>query len=792
MRLTTAEIDRYGPIANRRPACGEGVTVCYGPNESGKTLHLEALLRLLEPDVATVLDGIDRVEGAPVGRVVVEHADEHHELGNGTALSDVSRVDADALHNVFVVRNSDLELTGGHDYYASLTDRLGDVHTTELATIQEELKASGRLTPTERLASNPESDYAKDVRDDADALAAEIRSYVDEATDEGLDALEVRRLAVARELQTASEAVVEGDAAARVAEYERLAERLEAYQTASERLEALSSFERETLAALRERRRDAAGEERRIEELEDAVVETREDIERTEANLETAVAELSALQRREGAVENVEETLAAHREREDGATGAERRAESSRWLAPAALVGGGVAAAVGAVATSTAALGIGAVLLVVGIAAAVSYRRATSRIAAAEQARTAVVRAARDAGFDVDDVGAVPAAIDAFAARLDATTEQRTRLETEREGLRERLSDDRSELADRKAALREHEEAIEETLAAAGVEDVATFARQVEARESVRNEQQTAREILVDRFGEPDADELAHDEPGEIAADWERRLEALVVDVDRTAVDPTKYDEAALAAARERVAELEAEQESLAARLADHHDRIDAFADRARDLDTRPFVDEQVGLEARSTDGLAELATALEGVVAAIERDAELSRKALSVFAEIESDEEAKITDLFDPDGPASATFRRLTGGRYTAVTYDPEDRALSVTRRDGQTFAPDRLSNGTADQLYFATRVSLAQQLLDREPGFFLLDDAFLTADPDRLYSGFEVLCELADEGWQVLYFTAKREVGEEMVAEFGLECVEFEGLIDGQGGTEVGNGAQ
>jgi uncharacterized protein YhaN len=68
---------------------------------------------------------------------------------------------------------------------------------------------------------------------------------------------------------------------------------------------------------------------------------------------------------------------------------------------------------------------------------------------------------------------------------------------------------------------------------------------------------------------------------------------------------------------------------------------------------------------------------------------------------------------------------------------------------------------------------VSLATQLLGTTPGFLLLDDPFLAADPDRLRQGFETLTDLAAEGWQILYFTAKREVSHTMVDEFELDHI-------------------
>jgi exonuclease SbcC len=115
---------------------------------------------------------------------------------------------------------------------------------------------------------------------------------------------------------------------------------------------------------------------------------------------------------------------------------------------------------------------------------------------------------------------------------------------------------------------------------------------------------------------------------------------------------------------------------------------------------------------------------------------------------------------------------------RYEDLSYDPEQRQLLVEDRNGQILTPEELSHGTREQLYFATRVSLSEQLLGNESGFFILDDAFLPADKARLEEGFEVLQDLVANGWQVLYLTAKQEVGVEMVETFDLPRTELERL--------------
>lgn len=105
-------------------------------------------------------------------------------------------------------------------------------------------------------------------------------------------------------------------------------------------------------------------------------------------------------------------------------------------------------------------------------------------------------------------------------------------------------------------------------------------------------------------------------------------------------------------------------------------------------------------------------------------------------------------------------------------MTYDTANRALQVHRDGREILTPEKLSHGTTEQLYLAARIGLGEQLLGSDPGFFLMDDAFLPADGNRLREGFDVLESLADEGWQIIYFTAKDEVGSEIVDERDLRC--------------------
>jgi exonuclease SbcC len=774
MRLMTAEIDRYGPLHDCRPPCEDGVAVLSGPNEAGKTLYLEALLQLLEPEASKIMDPAPRVSEAPTGRIIVENGGDQYECGGDTSLCDISAIEPRHLQSVFVVQDNDLSLPSDQEYYTSLIEKLGDIHTTEINAIQSELKDRGRLTDARlNISSDQSYNHAGGVHDDAEALAEDIREYTGRIEEESLDELEARRLRLKRQLRESRDQLETQKQAKTAAEYERLSGQLETYQSTSDRLTNLESFDRGTLSELRELRNDLNRDRADLEDLESQIESKEDEVEEIEATLEDLETNETGLERRESAVDDARTALETYRNHQNEATGAERRLTLTKYVTVAGLLATGGVGVAGAITGSLPALGFGAVLLLTAIGSGVIYYQSSQRLTAFETSRESVLRTARDAGFDVESVEEVAPAIESFDGQLSQVRDRVTRKDQQLQDAEGELSDLRREKSDLESQITDQEGRFEDLLEAADVESIDEYEERVDVREELDSDRQTAKQSLVDRFGTPDADD-----PDAKARVWEQDLAELVADVEVDDVDADTYDESRLQELEEKVERLGEELDDLQAQLTEHDDKLDGFNRRARELNTQPFIGRSLGLDSRSKDGLEMLASDLDTVVDGIEEDAELSRKALDVFNRIEAQEEQKLANLFDPDGPASQTFEQVTGGRYTEVAYDAEEHEIVVERRDGRRLTPEVLSQGTKDQLYFATRVSLAQQLLGNESGFLLLDDPFLAADPERLHQGFETLQQLADDGWQILYLTAKQEVSETMVDEYDLVHTQMESL--------------
>jgi DNA repair exonuclease SbcCD ATPase subunit len=102
------------------------------------------------------------------------------------------------------------------------------------------------------------------------------------------------------------------------------------------------------------------------------------------------------------------------------------------------------------------------------------------------------------------------------------------------------------------------------------------------------------------------------------------------------------------------------------------------------------------------------------------------------------------------------------TGGRYTEVTVDPEHLRVQVRGPAGRWRDADRLSYGTAEQVYLMLRVALAEHLV--RPGTscpLLLDDVTVHADAQRTEALLGLLRRAAEEDdRQIILFTQQEQV--------------------------------
>ncbi len=102
----------------------------------------------------------------------------------------------------------------------------------------------------------------------------------------------------------------------------------------------------------------------------------------------------------------------------------------------------------------------------------------------------------------------------------------------------------------------------------------------------------------------------------------------------------------------------------------------------------------------------------------------------------------------------AQALFGKLTGGRYQRITLGA-DLSLQASAEGEDTLRPSGWrSDGTADQLYLALRLAVAEELTPEAP--LVLDDALVRFDDKRLAAALDILAEMGQTK-QVLLFTCQ-----------------------------------
>ncbi|WP_410511786.1 AAA family ATPase [Paenibacillus sp. BR2-3] len=113
----------------------------------------------------------------------------------------------------------------------------------------------------------------------------------------------------------------------------------------------------------------------------------------------------------------------------------------------------------------------------------------------------------------------------------------------------------------------------------------------------------------------------------------------------------------------------------------------------------------------------------------------------------------------------ASAYFEHLTGGEYRRVVMTLGNKELKAEHRDAGLLHSGALSRGTAEQLYLALRLALAETMTRQAPLPLLFDDLFVNFDEHRLHAALTLLGDLSTSR-QVVMMTCHRHVAEAAAA--------------------------
>lgn len=753
MRIREIALQRYGPLPESGRRKLSGFNLFYGPNEAGKSLTIDALVKLLLGREARSFKAIDRVEECPEGYLILEHEGEEWKLPEAGSLPDLLQVSPAECRNIFVVRDSDLTVDRENDFYRDITHRLTGLRSAGLGKIREKLRERGRLTPGLDFQDTAPLKLKSSLRR-AEQLVERARELAGRLREEGYDRAEQKAALLAVELREKEQQLEQLEASRKGELYEKGSGALEILQNKVRELAAVQSFNSAVEAEWQRLQDDIkTGKEREKQLRQDLHREEQLGRQADDAFKEAAAAVEEQRQKRELLAERVEPLLRRSKALDRFLKGKES-VSRERFFTHAALF-----SALSFLISLTGLLIRPAWWLYLLLAAAggVLLSCAFCKLALL-RGRGALAALNRELCFAAAGLGfsaAGPlelleelAEFHRHVAALERERDEGDKAAAVRKNVGERISTEIDELCFGIIGAGERLRRLKEGLT---VETLESYREKLRLKETLVGEIERQRAILESHFGDAGAgDDLA----GALVI-WRERIAEYLPFCGKNRSCP--YSEARSARLKEKREEIRAEKEELAERWEEHRGEMQTIE---KEFDELLVLFDKGVLPCQTIPELEEAAAVLSGRIDAAEKKREAATAAIAIFNEIEAAEETRIEELFGEESSVSAYFNRITGGRYRAVLFDSAAKKIGVRCAGGSLLEGARLSGGAADQLYFAIRLALGEKLLDGGTGFFILDDPFVKADPSRLTTLLEMLEQIVSQGWQVLYFSAKGEV--------------------------------
>jgi len=754
MRIKEFSIRRYGPLPDTGRVALGNFCLLFGKNEHGKTLTIDALIKLLlhrgRKHRKPFEDAnIDRVDEDPDGYLIIEHEGKETKFSGKEDLADIPGVNSRDYRNIFIIRNSDLSVAQESDFYRDVTGRLTGLRTEEIALIKEQLQELGNLTTPRSTASLREKLKAKATN--ARKLIEEIEALETEAKQEQLDKLEEEILEIEEKASETSREIETLDNARKREKYEEGNKAYEALVSAHKGLEELKDYndEDEKLWAVCEI--DIKRYQEEIQKLQAEINAQQEKLEHRKKALGENRLEFQTLNLRKSKIDDEIKPEVKSYEMELGKTkGGERRNTFYTW-----------AAIISAVLLTISLLGViinpspslhgllACFLILTGLFAWLkfSFNRDKGHLAGVfERIKFAASR------FDL--AAESPQEILQNIERFDAeySKKQNAVEETERgasalEAQVRRWKE--TDIPEKGKQVRVAAEAIEKLSQKSKVETLQEYRKRLEQKSKYENLIGTQSGILESHFGSKGENlqeniSYWHDEINALK-EFEHKAEGI------------SYAEKTRDQLRKEAEELQGEKRELESKLKFFRERLSDVEKKANSI--LELKDERLYC-ATSLD-LKQIKAELSAFTDKLEAERENALEAIGIFEGLEREEEEKISTLFGKDSPISQHFSEITDGVYQEVEFaQDETKKIKVTLEDGNVLHAEQLSGAAYDQLYLSIRLALGEKLLKGSNGFFIMDDPFIKADKERLQRQIDILNRISKSGWQIIYFTAKDEV--------------------------------
>ena len=757
MRIKEFWITHYGPLPDRGKIKLSDINLIYGVNETGKTLTLEALIKLLMGKTVKDFKNINRVNQEADGFIVIETEKEEKKLDKNIHLDSIFPITAGECRNIFVIRNSDLSIESEAAFYTEVTNRLTGLQTNRINALREKVLELSELTPGGDYSNRKEDGHLKTRIENAFTFLEDIKSLKREIEEEHLEELEREWIRLFDEIKTKE--ILRGkfeDARKRLA-YEKAAAALSKINKCKKTLEYLSAFSEENFIKWR----DA---EREIKRIGIKFIEINKELRESEIRIKTIEGNLHEKENEFRVKKNKKEKIDILRTRLTDLKNKKIETTSERIFTYINQQSFFVISIMLAVSILGLILKQNIVFIILTAIFGICFFTFLSLQFKNKKDEALFKKNLEALKIDLAELGIKGETVEDFLGEVEMFSLEFGEsegdiniqkvevwtLKNKIEELREKIIPELNEKTEK------NNEIIREIKAATFVDSLKEFSENSEKKEKLEREAEKEERVLEEILGSGDRKEkfLELKSYAKKAKDVEfneKVYDALSKEIS-TAREKLGASEGKLNILSEKFKEIEKKAKDI---LIENDPRCHGVRD-LNNIETkiRTFIEEK----------------AFE------KEDAIVS---LVILDNIAEEEKAKIKAQFGKESPVSEYFNKITGGFYTNVIFEEKEEKIMVVRKDEAILYPWQLSGGTYDQLYFSIRLALGEKLLRGEKGFFILDDPFVKASHNRLKVLIKMLKDISKSGWQIIYISAKKEIRETLGKEKEVNIIELESFL-------------
>jgi len=717
MKIKEFSIGRYGPFPRRGPYILGNFNLFWGKNETGKTMMVEALLKMIFKKESKLKDefrGIDRVkDDIQEGEIVF--ADEKGKEYEPAEFLNKLNLSPAEFRNVFVIRNSDLTID--ESYYPRITERLTGERIHEINNIIKNLRDLGKLTPKGDISDDRRYKKLFSKLKEAKALIEQINTLKEEAKKKKVEEFERRLVELEEEIN----------------EYERKKKNLEDARKREDYEKGISVLNelKNLLTKIKEMYPFNEEEREKWIRNEEEVKRGKEEIEKLKQEMERSEKEVGKM---EEEVHKLDERMRKCEDIRGDIKNYEKKKEAEKIVLPVLVVSGAFSCGflVALFLKPSLILFILTSFTIISSLISVFF---LYRIKKTE--RWLSRKAEEGLGIEVQKVEEIYFQLQLLEKEYG---ERKKELE---EMKNKKLPSLREKIDALQRKIRGHEEEIEKIKMNSKVSSFEEYRVKLQ-------EKQKLNEMIREKEGSLTM--LLGKKPGVLEdklSFWEEKIKELEEYKDRAKdFTPSEKEKEELEG---KIKKCREELEKVKNELSVFHTKLDRIEEISGKI-----LEELV--RCKSIADLEGVQLRLKNFIEENEKNAHNARRAIEIFEEILKEAKEKLSALFGSRGPVSEHFRNITNGLYKEVHY--EEKGIKAIKWDNTYVKAEDLSGGAYDQLYFSIRLALAEKILGGEKGFFILDDPFIKSDPDRLERQIEMLKKISESGWQIIYFSAKKEI--------------------------------